>query len=137
MHTLLTICLSKSLTDYAMRKVIDACASINDATALKLLADGYLDRRFGYELDIKKAKEVLKKLVDEFNDEDSELDLAEIYLISKNPNEHSLGLEMINKIGNENPRLAYSIGEMYFNNEEFSEAIKFFKLSRIHVVECG
>lgn len=60
LHALLTICLSKSLTDYAMRKIIDACASINDATALKLLVDGYLDRRFGYELDSKKAKEVLK-----------------------------------------------------------------------------
>lgn len=137
LHALLMICLSKNLTDYAMREVIDACASINDVTALKLLVDGYLDRHFGYELDTKKAKEVLKKLVDEFNDEDSELDLAEIYLISKDPNEHSLGLEMNNKIGNENPRLAYLIGEMYFNNEEFNEAIKFFKLSRIHIVECG
>lgn len=26
---------------------------------------------------------------------------------------------------------------MCFNNEEFSEAVKFFKLFRIHIVECG
>lgn len=137
LHSLLKICLSNNLPEDITREVIDECVSLNDVTALKLLADGCLGRRFDYEIDLTTAQKILKKLVDEFNDEESELELAFIYLRNEDLNKYSLGKEMINKIGNNNPCLAYTIAQRFIKYNEYKKAIQFYKLARIHIIEYG